>query len=70
MHVQSGAIHSHNKEVHDQKPLTKALLENTKVVFKSTHKLELEIAEALFIKSEKPIINLQDEGKNRKLFVF
>jgi hypothetical protein len=70
MHVQSGAINLHNKEVHDHKPVTKLLLENTKIIFRSNDKLDLEIAEALYIKMQKPVLNQQDEGKNRKLFIF
>jgi hypothetical protein len=70
MHVQSGAIRKHNKDVHNNKPLTKELLQHTSILYKGTNKLDLTIAEALLIKQEKPPLNLQDEGFSRVLNIF
>jgi hypothetical protein len=70
MHVQSGAIRKHNKDIHNRKPLTKELLQHTSILYKGTNKVDLTIAEALLIKLERPPLNLQDEGQARILNIF
>ena len=69
-HAQTGAIREHNKNIHDAKPLTQELLSNTTILFKSSSKQDLTIAESLLIKLNKPYFNLQDEGFNRVLNIF
>jgi hypothetical protein len=70
MHVQSGAIRSHNQTCHSKKLFTKELLQSTIVLYKGKSKYDLTIAEALCIKLNKPRINLQDEGYIRVLRIF
>jgi hypothetical protein len=70
MHVQSGAIRSHNKDIHNFKPLTRQLLQNTQVLFRGQNRNDLAIAEALLIKRERPALNQQDEGFVRVLKLF
>jgi hypothetical protein len=70
MHVQSGAIRFHNKNAHNVKPLTRQLLQCTKVIYRGQSKNDLTIAEALLIKKERPTLNLQDEGLMRVLKIF
>ena len=70
IHVQTGAINHHHRTVHNSKPKTRELLPHTKVLFRSSSKLELMIAEVLLIKECKPLINQQDEGRTRTLKVF
>jgi hypothetical protein len=69
-HVQSGAIHLHNKNVHNTKILTRELIKNTKVLYYGDNKTDLTIAEALLIKNKNPALNLQDEGQVRILKIF
>ena len=58
------------KIVHNSKPLTRQLLQNTTVLFRGHSKNDLAIAEALLIKKERPSLNLQDEGQVRVLKIF
>ena len=69
-HVQTGAIHNHNKTTHRARPYTRELLESTTVFYKNSSKLNLQIAEALLIKQHKPLLNQQDEGTVRVLKIF
>ena len=69
-HAQNGSIIKHHTEVHGSRVPTKDLLEATSVIFRSSDVAELKIAEALHIKSEKPLINSQKEGETRILSIF
>ena len=69
-HAQSGAINRHLKSKHNLKLTTDQLVKNTSILTHRTTKFELVIAESLLIRSEKPSLNIQDEGNSRKLLVF
>ena len=70
MHAQSGSILSHNIQTHQHKIKTKEILEHTTVIYKSPHKQELQLAEALYIKQLSPALNNQREGLHLILKVF
>ena len=70
MHAQKGAILNHNMNKHNIKIKTKEILEDTAILFKSQCRNELCIAESLFIKQLRPIMNEQNEGFNRVLKIF
>jgi predicted GIY-YIG superfamily endonuclease len=57
------------KDTHTKRR-TAELLETTTPIHKSQDRFELQIAEALFIKSEEPSLNNQREGETRILHVF
>ena len=69
-HAQNGSIITHSKEQHNRKLTTCEILQNVESIFHSTDKNELQIAEALFIKSECPSLNNQKEGETRILKIF
>jgi len=69
-HSQNGSIREHHEIQHGEKKKTAYLLENSTILHRSSDKLELQIAEALFIKSEKPTLNKQHEGEVRILRIF
>ena len=69
-HVQTGAIHNHNRTVHSTKPYTRDLLQSTTILYRNQSKSNLQIAEALLIKEHKPHLNQQDEGTVRVLNIF
>ena len=54
-HTQHGSILNHNNTIHNHKPTTQELVDNTKVIRKFATKQELLIAEALLIKEEAPL---------------
>ena len=69
-HAQNGSITTHNKEKHNRKLKAAEILEHIKPIHHSIDKIELQIAEALFIKEEKPSLNNQREGETRILQIF
>ena len=69
-HAQVGSIQKHNKEIHNKKSTTKELITKTVVIEKHHNKQDLVLAEALLIKSERPLLNSQREGETRVLHVF
>ena len=69
-HTQNGSIKTHNKETHNKKIITSDVIPHMKAIFKSPLKIELQIAEAIFIKKEKPPLNNQQEGDTRILKIF
>lgn len=69
-HTQKGSIKDHNKEIHNKKIITADIIPCFQNIFKSPLKLELQIAEAIFIKKENPPLNNQQEGDTRILRIF
>jgi len=69
-HTQSGSIQAHHRSVHNEKQKTAQLLDSTDVMYRAADKMELQIVEALYIKSENPPMNNQREGEVRILQVF
>ena len=69
-HTQKGSIKNHNKETHNRKIITADITPCMQTIFKSPLKIELRIAEALFIKREDPPLNNQQEGDTRILRIF
>ena len=70
MHAQNGSILLHNTSVHDKRIKAADILAQTKVLHRSQDRHELLVAEALFIKDNKPTINNQREGEIRILHIF
>ena len=72
MHLQSNesAIVKHFIDVHDRKPTRKELVKNIKIEKMYKDKRRLDVSEALLIRREKPILNIQDRGMSRKLLLF
>ena len=64
-HTQNGSIKSHNLDIHNKKIKTADVLPNMKVIHRSTARIELQIAEALFIKQENPPLNNKNECDTR-----
>ena len=69
-HAQNGSIKDHNTTTHQLKIRSKEILDNTTVLFRSTDKTDLTIAEALLIKTKSPRLNNKKEGETRILKVF
>ena len=69
-HAQNGSIATHSSTTHQNKIRTKEIMDHTTVLFRSTEKNELIIAEALLIKLKQPTINSQKEGETRILKIF
>ena len=69
-HAQNGSIKNHNSSTHQLKIRSKDILDNTTVIFRSIDMTDLTIAEALLIKTERPLINNQKEGETRILKIF
>ena len=69
-HTQNGSIKNHNKEKHNRKIKTADVIPCMQTIFKSPLKIELQIAEAIFIKKESPPLNNQQEGDTRILRIF
>ena len=70
LHAQHGGIISHHKDVHQIKTRTADILNHISVIFRASEKMDLLIAEALFIKEQNPPLNNQREGEKRVLSVF
>ena len=68
-HTQNGSIKNHNTEEHHKKIKTADILPHMSILHRSTIKSELQLAEALFIKNEKPPINNKNEGDTRILHI-
>ena len=69
-HAQNGSIISHQIESHQRRAPTSELMESTKVIFRSPETFDLKVAEALYIKTEGPVLNNQREGEVRISKVF
>lgn len=69
-HAQNGSILNHNQTEHNIKIKAAAILDQITILHSSQDKLELQIAEALFIKELNPPLNSQREGEVRILHVF
>lgn len=70
MHAQTGSIRNHHENIHKHKITNPEIMDSIEIKHKSHDRLELQIAEALLIKSEKPNINNQAEGEARILKIF
>jgi predicted GIY-YIG superfamily endonuclease len=69
-HAQNGSIQAHHKDAHSLKIKTADIMENITIMHRSQDKMELLIAEALYIKQEQPPLNNQREGETRILHIF
>ena len=58
-HKNSGAILDHFTSVHDRKPTLQNLIDNTKIEHRESRFRKLQIAEAVFIHTMRPTINIQ-----------
>ena len=58
-HKNNGAILDHFISVHDRKPALQTLIDNTKIEYRESRFRKLQIAEAVFIHTMKPTINVQ-----------
>ena len=70
VHAQTGSILTHNMEKHNNKIRTNDILKSTIILYRSSDKHNLQIAEALFIRDMEPKINNQREGLFQILHVF
>ena len=70
MHLQGGGPFQHIRDKHGSKITRKELEENTKIIYQLNDRNRLEIAEALFILENKPVINIQSTGISRTLQLF
>ena len=74
-HRYKGAIHEHFVDKHGDKPKIETLLNQTKIINRSTSKKQLYIAEAVAIEIRKPSLNVQKEfdytlPSNRKTTIY
>jgi len=69
-HTQNGSIQQHSRENHNIKLTSQDILNSTNILRKFQTKIELTIAEALYIKLINPTINAQREGETRILSIF
>ena len=69
-HAQTGSIRKHHEAQHGEKIKAKLIQERMSILFRSSIKTELTIAEALYIKTEAPPLNNQREGDTRILKIF
>ena len=69
-HAQNESILSYSIEAHDKRVRTQEILQNIKVLYKSSDKNDLIVAEALYIKALSPTLNNQREGETRVLKIF
>ena len=67
---QHASIKKHYREKHNQNITGSQMLQNTTVIARYQNKQDLIIAEALYIKEERPIINTQTDDFNRTLTIF
>ena len=70
LHLQNGAIKLHSINIHKEKMSRVRIVENTKVKYREQNQLRLEVLESILILFEKPEINKQETGKQRKLSLF
>jgi len=64
-HENNGSIKSHHMKEHKQKP--RDLTNNTKVIARFSNANTLQIAEAILIKENAPVLNQHDKGLTRHL---
>ena len=70
-HAQQGSIKKHLMEVHHQSKVAKqAIMKNITILRKIHNTNNIQIAEALLIKENKPTLNSQNEFSERTLRVF
>jgi hypothetical protein len=67
---QHASIKKHHKDLHCSNITGSQILPNVTVLSKSNCKVDLLVMEALFIRQEKPIINIQTNDFNRTLNIF
>jgi hypothetical protein len=67
---QHASIKKHYKEEHERNITGSEMLQNVSVLSKSNNRIDLIIMEALYIKQEHPIINIQTDDFNRTLKKF
>ena len=58
-HKNNGSILDHFISVHDKKPALQTLIDNTKIEHMESRFRKLQIAEAVFIHTKQPLINVQ-----------
>ena len=69
-HLNKGAIVEHFKKCHNTTPSRNCIVENTTIRYKIPDTIRLKIMEALLIKDETPVINRQDTGVTRTLYLY
>ena len=67
---QHTSIKRHHKEKHGENITGSQIIPKIKILAKLNNKTDLCIMEALLIKQEKPIINIQTDDFNRTLKIF
>ena len=69
-HASNGSIRYHNEEKHNRRPRIAEILQQIEVLYSSTDRQDLILAEALLIKKHQPTINSQREGEVKVLSIF
>ena len=70
MHLNNGAPFQHYFKKHKEKINREVLVNNTKIIYKTSDINRLSIAEALLIKETAPLINVQFKSFDRTLKLF
>jgi len=70
MHLGNGAIKDHFQQTHDMTLTRNTIVDCTKITRRESNITRLQIAEAVIILSDDPLINRQDTGKTRTLKLF
>ena len=60
-HNQTGSIHNYNRDKHKEKPGSHYLHKQTTILYRSSNKMNLCIAEAIYIKQQKSKLNKQEK---------
>ena len=69
-HAQNGAIKNHNLNEHTSRISANDIINQIKILFSATDKIDLQITEALLIKKHNPPLNKQSDTFTRTLQVF
>jgi hypothetical protein len=69
-HLQEGAPKKHSQDIHDCTLTRNEMVSNTKIIHRAQDSIRLKIAESLYIRWNRPIINRQDTGYIRTLRLF
>ena len=69
-HAQQGSIRKHHMETHNKKITKQEILANITIVKKCNQRHDLNLAEALYIKSLNPSLNAQNNFSTRTLKIF
>ena len=64
-HAQNGAIKNHNLNEHNSRISTNVIINQIKILFSATDKIDLQIPEALLIKKHNPPLNNQSDTFTR-----